>query len=66
MPIMASSRIQRYLSYMYKLLSGYIYQMAGKDQGNAAGLSRLPIAEAPEEASTPGDTILMLHATCFL
>ena len=35
--------------------------MAGKDQGNGDGLSTLPLAEAPEEDPTPGDTILMLH-----
>ena len=35
---------------------------AGKNQGNADGLSRLPLAEAPQEVSTPGDTILMLQA----
>eukprot|EP00731_Ephydatia_muelleri_P001700 Em0001g1700a len=34
----------------------------GKNQGNADGLSRLPLAEAPEEVPTPGDTILMLQA----
>ena len=35
---------------------------AGKNQGNADGLSRWPIAEPPEEVPTPGDTILMLQA----
>eukprot|EP00731_Ephydatia_muelleri_P003385 Em0001g3385a len=33
-----------------------------QNQGNADGLSRLPLAEAPEEVPTPVDTILMLQA----
>eukprot|EP00731_Ephydatia_muelleri_P000397 Em0001g397a len=56
-PTMASSRIQRWAL----TLSAYNYQMVfrpGKNQGNADGLSRLPLAEAPEEVPTPGDTIL--------
>ncbi|KAL5467316.1 hypothetical protein EMCRGX_G031528 [Ephydatia muelleri] len=60
-PTMASSRIQRWAL----TLSAYNYQMVfrpGKNQGNADGLSRLPLAEAPEEVPTPGDTILMLQA----
>ena len=58
---MASSRIQRWAP----TLSAYNQQMvfrAGKNQGNADGLSRLPLAEAPEEVPTPGDTIFMLQA----
>eukprot|EP00731_Ephydatia_muelleri_P000099 Em0001g99a len=60
-PTMASSRIQRWAL----TLSAYNYQMVfrpGKNQGNADGLSRLPLAEAPEEVPVPGDTILMLQA----
>ena len=60
-PTMAFSRIQRWAL----TLSAYNYQMVfrpGKNQGNADGLSRLPLAEAPEEVPTPGDTILMLQA----
>ena len=34
---------------------------AGKDQGNADGISRLPLAEAPEEVPTPVDTIPMVQ-----
>ena len=51
-PTMASSRIQRWAL----TLSAYNYQMVfrpGKNQGNADGLSRLPLAEAPEEVPTP-------------
>ena len=59
-PTMASFRIQSWAL----TLSAYSYQMvfrAGKDQGNAAGLHRLPLAEAPDEVPTPSDTILMLQ-----
>ena len=34
---------------------------AGKEQGNADGLSRLPLAETPEDTPAPEDTILMLQ-----
>ena len=60
-PMMASSRIQRWAL----TLSVYKYQMvfrAGKNLGNANGLSRLLLAEALEEVFTPGDIILMLQA----
>ena len=38
-----------------------MYRPAGK-QGNADGLSRLPVEEAPEVVPLPGDLVLMMGA----
>ena len=60
-PTMASSRIQRWAL----TLSAYSYQIKfrpGKKQGNADGLSRLPLAEMLNDVPVPGDLILMMGA----
>ena len=60
-PTMASSRIQRWAL----TLSAYSYQIKfrpGKEQGNADGLSRLPLAEMLNDVPVPGDLILMMGA----
>lgn len=60
-PVMASGRIQRWVL----TLSAYKYRMefrAGKKQGNADGLSRLPLKEFPRDVPIPGDTVLMLQS----
>lgn len=60
-PVMASGRIQRWAL----TLSAYKYRMefrAGKEQGNADGLSRLPLKEFPRDVPIPGDTVLMLQS----
>ena len=61
MPTMASSRIQRWALTLEHIQLPTVFR-TGKDQGNADGISRLPLAEAPEEVPTPEDTILMVHA----
>ena len=58
---MASSQIQRWAL----TLSVYSYQIKfrpGKEQGNADCLSRLPLAEAPNDGPVPGDLILIMGA----
>ena len=60
-PVMASGRIMRWAltlsAYEYRI----VYRSAGK-QGNADGLSRLPVEEAPEVVPLPGDLVLMMEA----
>ena len=60
-PVMASGRIMRWAL----TLSAYEYQKTGK-QGNADGLSRLPVEEAPEVVPLPGDLVLMMEALMFI
>ena len=57
---MASSRMQRWsltlLAYEYELL-----YRPGSQNGNADGLSRLPLADVPEITPVPGDVIHLLE-----
>ena len=59
-PLMASSRMQRWsltlLAYEYELL-----YRPGSQNGNADGLSRLPLADVPEITPVPGDVIHLLE-----
>ncbi|KAL5491846.1 hypothetical protein EMCRGX_G017211 [Ephydatia muelleri] len=58
---MVSPRVQRWAL----TLSAFDYTIssrAGKLQGNADALSRLPLQHSPEEVPTPGDMILLLEA----
>ena len=60
-PAMASARIQRWAL----ILSAYNYRIvyrSAKEQGNADGLSRLPVEEAPKEVLLPGELVLTLGA----
>eukprot|EP00731_Ephydatia_muelleri_P021136 Em0013g863a len=60
-PQMVSPRVQRWAL----TLSAFDYTnsfRAGKLQGNADALSRLPLQHSPEEVPTPGDMILLLEA----
>ncbi|KAL5475306.1 hypothetical protein EMCRGX_G027394 [Ephydatia muelleri] len=60
-PQMVSPRVQRWAL----TLSAFDYTIsfrAGKLQGNADALSRLPLQHSPEEVPTPGDMILLLEA----
>ena len=57
---MASGRIMRWAltlsAYEYRIE----YRPAGK-MGNADGLSRLPVEEAPDVVPLPGDVVLMME-----
>ena len=59
-PIMASGRIIRWAltlsAYEYRIE----YRPAGK-MGNADGLSRLPVEEAPDVVPLPRDVVLMME-----
>ena len=59
-PLMASSRMQRWaltlLAYEYELL----YQL-GNEDGNADGLSRLPVLDVPWSTPVPGDIVHILE-----
>lgn len=59
-PVMASGRIQRWAL----LLAGYNYELVyrkGVQNGNADGLSRLPLPETIEQVPTPGENILLIQ-----
>ena len=59
-PVLASARIKRWTL----ILSAYDYRVQykpGVQQGNADGLSRLPLPESVNEIPIPGETILMLE-----
>ena len=59
-PIMASPRIQRWALF----LSGYSYDLVyreGKQNGNADGLSRLPLLDMTVNVPTPGETVLLIN-----
>ena len=59
-PSMASPRIQRWAL----LLAGYDYDLTyreGSKNGNADGLSRLPLADTVVKVPVPGDTILLME-----
>ena len=64
-PLMASSRMQRWaltlLAYEYELL-----YRPGNENGNADGLSRIPILDVPGSTSVPGDLVHLLETinTC--
>ena len=59
-PALAAPRIQRWAltlsAYEYKIL-----YKAGQTNGNADGLSRLPLPEMPESVPVPGETILLME-----
>ena len=58
-PTMASARLQRWAL----ILSAYKYTIRykpGDKMANADGLSRLPLPEAPKEASMPEELVLLL------
>ena len=57
-PVLAAPRIQRWAL----TLSAYEYKIsykAGQTNGNADGLSRLPLPEMPESVPVPGEKILL-------
>ena len=58
-PLMASSRMQRwaftFLAYEYELL-----YRPGNENGNADGLSRLPVVDVPGSTPVPGDIVHLL------
>ncbi len=57
---LASPRIQRWAL----TLSAYEYNIsykAGQTNGNADGLSRLPLPEMPDSVPVPGETILLME-----
>eukprot|EP00731_Ephydatia_muelleri_P019872 Em0012g697a len=60
--------VDKFHQYLYAVgltLSAFDYTIsfrAGKLQGNADALSRLPLQHSPEEVPTPGDMILLLEA----
>ena len=59
-PALAAPRIQRWVL----TLSAYEYKIsykAGQTNGNADGLSRLPLPEMPESVPVPGETILLME-----
>ena len=59
-PALAAPRIQRWAL----TLSAYEYKIsykAGQTNGNADGLSRLPLPEMPESVPVPGETILLME-----
>ena len=59
-PALAALRIQRWAL----TLSAYKYKIsykAGQTNGNADGLSRLPLPEMPESVPVPGETILLME-----
>ena len=57
---MASSRMQRwaftFLAYEYELL-----YRPGNENGNADGLSRLPVVDVPGSTPVPGDIVHLLE-----
>ena len=59
-PLMASSRMQRwaftFLAYEYELL-----YRPGNENGNADGLSRLPVVDVPGSTPVPGDIVHLLE-----
>ena len=59
-PLMASSRMQRWaltlLAYEYELL-----YRTGNENGNADGLSRLPVLDVPGSTPVPGDIVYLLE-----
>ena len=59
-PSMASSRMQRwaftFLAYEYELL-----YRPGNENGNADGLSRLPVLDVPGSTPAPGDIVHLLE-----
>ena len=59
-PLMASSRMQRWaltlLAYKYELL-----YRPGNENGNADGLSRLPVLDVPGSTPVPGDIVYLLE-----
>ena len=59
-PALAAPRIQRWAL----TLSAYEYKIsykAGQTNGNADGLSRLPLPEMPESVPVPGETISLME-----
>ena len=59
-PHMASSRLQRWCLTM----STYDYELcyrAGKSNGNADALSRLPLPDRPDSVPTPGEVVCMMQ-----
>ena len=59
-PALAAPRIQRWALS----LSAYEYKIsykAGQTNGNADGLSRLPLPEMPDSVPVPGETILLME-----
>ena len=59
-PALAAPRIQRWAL----TLSAYEYKIsykAGQTNGNADGLSRLPLPEMPNSVPVPGETILLME-----
>ena len=60
-PHMVSPRVQRW-ALTLSAFDYIISSRAGKLQGNADALSRLPLQHSPEEVPTPGDMILLLEA----
>ena len=59
-PLMTSSRMQRWaltlLAYEYELL-----YCPGNENGNADGLSRLPVLDVPGSTPVPGDIVYLLE-----
>ena len=59
-PLMTSSRMQRWaltlLAYEYELL-----YCPGNENGNADGLSRLPVLDVPVSTPVPGDIVYLLE-----
>ena len=59
-PLTASSRMQRWaltlLAYEYELL-----YRPGNENGNADGLSRLPVLDVPRTTPVPGDIVHLLE-----
>ena len=59
-PLMASSKMQRWaltlLAYKYELL-----YRPGNENGNADGLSRLPVLDVPGSTPVPGDIVYLLE-----
>ena len=63
-PVMASARIQRWAL----TLSAYNYSIefkSGSAQGNADGLSRLPLKETPELVPQPGEMVLLMERLSY-
>ena len=63
-PIMASARTQR----LALTLSAYNYSIefrSGRAQGNADGLSRLPLKETPEVVPQPGGIVLRMERLSY-
>ena len=64
-PLMASSKMQRWaltlLAYEYELL-----YRPGNENGNADGLSRLPVLDVPGSTPVPGDIVHLLETRPLL